>query len=712
MEPVQHAPARLTPLREELSIHPSAPGVDGDPRWVIEDPTTHRFYELDWSGFEILNRWSLPPEEIVAQINQSTSLTLGLADIEAFYEFLAKAQLLQPETGGVLYEQWQKNQRSPIVQLLHSYLFFRVPLIRPDKLLGKISPLFSICYRPLFWYLLFSAAFIGLFLVMRQWESFIGTFSGYTQWQDWVWFAVAMVISKCGHELGHALSAHRYGCRVPSMGVAFLVMWPVLYTDTNEAWKLQSRRSRLVISASGMAAELALASIATFAWLLTPEGPLRSALFFLASTAWILTLAINLNPFMRFDGYFLLADWLRQPNLHGRSFDIARWWLRKHLFGLDDQPPETVSPRLQRFMIWFAIGTWLYRFFLFLGIALMVYHLFFKLLGVFLMVLELVWFIGRPIYGELKIWWQRRREIRHQGRALVPLMLLVLLLSAVFVPWSHTVRAPALIKPEQTQTFYADTAGIVSTLNVARGDRVKKGQVLLELHSPDLAYEVEQAKKEIDLLQWQLDRQTTSDRLMQQGALIRERLAQAYTELRRIESQQAKLRYVAPYNGHVVELAEHVTQHQWVAEQEPLLALAQEGAMHAVIIVEEADLGRLSTQNAAELIPQQPELAPIVCRVLDVESLAVEVLKASHLASIYGGPIAANVNPNGELVPDQSVYRINASQCGLQANMSNTLDGEALREYLATAHLASKPYSIAEGFWKRLQGILIRETGF
>ena len=79
---------------------------------------------------------------------------------------------------------------------------------------------------------------------------------------------------------------------------------------------------------------------ATLAWSFLPDGPVRGAAFILATSSWISTLLLNLSPFMRFDGYFVLSDWLEMPNLHGRAFAIARWWLREQLFGLGDPPPE------------------------------------------------------------------------------------------------------------------------------------------------------------------------------------------------------------------------------------------------------------------------------------------------------------------------------------------------------------------------------------
>src|SRR5690606_11708462 len=117
-------------------------------------------------------------------------------------------------------------------------------------------------------------------------------------------YGLTLVLVKSAHELGHALVSQRLGCRVASMGVAFLVMFPVLYTDTTDAWKLQSRRDRLRIVTAGVRTELYLALIATFLWGVLPDGSLRSAAFFIATTSWVTSVLVNISPFMRFDGYY------------------------------------------------------------------------------------------------------------------------------------------------------------------------------------------------------------------------------------------------------------------------------------------------------------------------------------------------------------------------------------------------------------------------
>ena len=81
---------------------------------------------------------------------------------------------------------------------------------------------------------------------------------------------------------------------------------------------------------------------------------------------------------MRFDGYYLLSDISGIPNLHERSFNVAKWWLRETLFDLGEPAPEVFSNRTQTILIAFAFSVWIYRAIVFIGIAILVYYFFVK----------------------------------------------------------------------------------------------------------------------------------------------------------------------------------------------------------------------------------------------------------------------------------------------------------------------------------------------
>ena len=131
---------------------------------------------------------------------------------------------------------------------------------------------------------------------------------------------ITLIFVKSLHELGHGYIAKYFGCRVSAIGIAFLVFFPFLYTDTTDAWRLRNHRERLIINFAGILTELHLALIATFLWAILPDGGLKSVTFFIATTSWISSLAINVSPFMRFDGYYVFSDWLKAEILQPRSF--------------------------------------------------------------------------------------------------------------------------------------------------------------------------------------------------------------------------------------------------------------------------------------------------------------------------------------------------------------------------------------------------------
>ena len=118
---------------------------------------------------------------------------------------------------------------------MHKYLFFRIPLVRPDGFLEATLAWVEWVFSRKFLFLTLLALVCGLYLAGRQWDVFLSSLVDLFSLSGLALYDLAYLFVKAVHELGHAYSAKRFGCKVPTMGVAFLVMWPVLYTDTNEA---------------------------------------------------------------------------------------------------------------------------------------------------------------------------------------------------------------------------------------------------------------------------------------------------------------------------------------------------------------------------------------------------------------------------------------------------------------------------------------------
>lgn len=697
------APLPWLPLRQELNLFPGPEDYQGGPTWVMQDPASQRFFRFDWPSLEMLRRWHLgDADDIAAAINLDTTLHISGDDVRAFQRKIHGWELLQVTDPG-LRKHWSSRPAGATGWrwLLQHYLFFRVPLLRPQQWLDRWGSQFGFLFRSPFWICTLLAALVGLYLTSQQWNTFLSTFSAYADWRGALYLFFALGAVKILHEFGHAITTHRYGCRVATMGVAFLVMWPVLYTDTSESWTLRSRRQRLIIGAAGMAAEIAIAAWATLAWHMAPEGPLKTSLFFLSTTAWVMSLAINLNPFMRFDGYFLLSDALDRPNLHTRAFQLGRWWLRTHLWGIPEALPEAMPAHSRNAMILFAFGTWIYRFFLFLGIALLVYHMFFKALGVLLMLVELWVFIIKPVLNELLAWWQQRHHMYgvRRWRTFIVLGILVL---PILIPWSTTLRLPATHGAAMEREIFVPTDAQLKHMAVSEGQWVKTGDLLAQLESPALEQALQQARMERDLIRWQLQRQGFEADWLSMGQSLTRRLEESLAREQSLLAEMQLLTVLAPTDGQVVDVESGLRTDSWLAKDSFMLRLIDPAQFSVRAWVAEDELGRIDNKALARFVPEAPELPSIRCAISLIDTGGTPALNELLVASEFGG--ALPVRRNGETwVPEGAWYKIQVSPCeGLGP----------IHRVRGTLQVVASAESLLVAASRRAWAILVRESGW
>lgn len=648
----------LPSLREELTLHPGPTGRDGAPCWTLHDPLRNQFFRLTWHAFEMLSRWHLGDPALVAEgVNRETALEVEPEDVVAMAEFLARSQLLKPngpkDTDRLL-AMSDARKTSMATWLLHHYLFFRVPLVRPDRLLTLTAPWVNWMGSRRFHLATVAALLAALFLIGRQWNVFTTTFVDQFSLSGLAAFGIALGFAKIVHELGHAYTAKGMDCRVPTMGVAFLVMWPVLYTDVNEAWKLTSRRQRLLVGGAGILSELTLAAWASLAWGLLPDGTARGMAFTLAATTWISSLVINLSPFMRFDGYFLAMDALDTPNLHPRSFALARWWLREVLFSLGEPAPEHLPPHSRAALIAFAFTVWLYRLVLFLGIAVLVYHFFIKVVGVFLFVVEIGWFVIKPIAMEMAEWKKRASRIKGQMRAWISMGFGLGLVLLAALPWSGRVGAPAMLKAADHVTLYPPLPAILRAIPVSEGQAVAAGTVLAELDNPDIAHRLAQTERRIAVLRYELGSISFDDNFRGRSQSIATELDSALAERTALMKEKDRLILTAPMDGMVTDVSRALQPGQWINSQEPILAVRRGIVLEAFVL--EEDLSRIAPGMSASFIPDGTGPAR-QASVAAIDRMTAKNLTEPALAAPFGGTIPARFDKQS-LVPDTAVYRV------------------------------------------------------
>ncbi|MCE2996322.1 MAG: hypothetical protein ACK5RG_21320 [Cyclobacteriaceae bacterium] len=120
------------------------------------------------------------------------------------------------------------------------------------------------------------------------------------------------------HEIGHASALKYYGRNAGDIGVGFYLFSPVFYCDVSEAWFI-NKNSRVVVNLGGIYFELIIAFILIVISHLTQFKILNWLSF-----AILLRTILNLNPFLRRDGYWILADLTNMPNLQNDSLRHIR----------------------------------------------------------------------------------------------------------------------------------------------------------------------------------------------------------------------------------------------------------------------------------------------------------------------------------------------------------------------------------------------------
>ena len=708
MKPMHQRPnVILPPLREDLRLVTGPSMSDGSPTWVLVDQVRGKYFQIGWAAYQMLSRWNdRSADTVLSEIHLETTCHATLKDLEDLLRFLYGNHLMRdPPQGGYQAYVAQAEAAKPqwMMWLIHHYLFFQVRLVRPDRFLRATLPFVEWLFAKAMVGIIGMIGLVGVYLTSRQWDTFTATMPHFFTPRGFALYVLCLVIVKIFHELGHAYTATRYGCRVSTMGIALVLMVPMLYSDTSDAWKLRSRRQRVAIGAAGMAVECSLAAVALFAWNVLDDGVARSLAFVLATTSLMLGAAINLNPCMRFDGYYVLSDLLGIPNLHDRAFAFGQWQLRRLLFGLDMPMPEPVSQARRRFLIGFAWATWTYRFLVFLGIALIVYHFFFKVLGLLLFAVEIGWFILLPIIRELKTWWRLRGTIGEQRRVWVSVGAVVSLAAALFFPWSNRISLPAVLESTPHATIYAPVPGRIVKLTLKEGRQVERGDMLVTLESPALEKDVALTRKRIEVERLRVRRQFANPQELAKHHVTLEALKARLSQLEGLMQQHNNLSLTSPIAGGVTDRAEALHVGRWINRELPLAYVVDPLGEELHALAPEIDIGFLRSGQSARFIPEGPERPSLKAQIIEIRDVDESSFTVPYLASLYGGEVPVREDVYHKLRPETSVYRVTLRLVESSPKWNQAVRGIVLVE--------GPRVSFAERAWRKVVRIFIRESG-
>jgi putative peptide zinc metalloprotease protein len=657
-------------IRLRRNLHCTEQRSQGQTVYVLKDPVTLAYFRLDEGQHFVCGlmdgRHTLG-EIQTAYEKQFRPQRLSLEELEGFAAQLLHGGLAENESplaGHLLHRRGEKRRRAAFWGTVANVLAIRIPLFDPDRLLTRLVPAVRFLFTRWFLLLMLGLAGAAVALVATHWSEFLARLPSYRDLFTprtllYMWLAVGLV--KILHELGHALCCKAFGGTVPEMGVLLLLFFPALYVNVSDSWQLPSKWRRMAIGAAGILTEILVAALAAFAWWASdPATALHDLCFGLMVVCSINTVVVNGNPLLRFDGYFVLSDWLGIPNLaeeSGRCLcSTCLAWL-----GVPPSAGETPARPRRGLLIIYALASQVYRWVV-LALSLWLLYQFLKPyklgpLAVALALAALASMLTRPAWALVRLVRRQRRlpEMKLVRVALLAGLLVGAGVVVVVVPFPAKVRGLALIQvePDRVQKVTVpEPGGFVGQLLVRDGQRVRAGEVIAVLSNPklDLALRLNEAdqglrQRQQNALAAELaDPGPEGDQGPAALELARAELAALVYEQATLREQHDRLTLRAPCDGVVLGLQPAEVRGKWLEKGTELCRVGADHALRAVFLAEPADHRRIACGSPAWVRVHGGGSASwpgVVTEVAQVDAAKVPPALSHHA----GGEVATEQDP-------------------------------------------------------------------
>lgn len=311
------APERGTTVRESS---PPEPAVDLEARLVVDTSEARPTYlltgrdggyvRLSPDAYRLLRLRAdgVGYDEIAAALERSGQGSISAETVEAKYRGLLE-RIEESET---------KAARDPFG------FWVRLPLV-PARVVRRVTPYLHRVFAP-------RVALVALGLVVLALVAFFRhettlRFAEESFWAGYLLLLGSMLI----HELGHATACSYFGAAPSNIGATVYFIYPSFYSEVTAAWRLP-RRERVVVDLGGLYFQLLVGALYIALYLASDWEPLKVAVLFILGVG-----LFSLNPILKFDGYWVIADALGVRNLGRQPLRIIRY-LADRLRGRPAEP--------------------------------------------------------------------------------------------------------------------------------------------------------------------------------------------------------------------------------------------------------------------------------------------------------------------------------------------------------------------------------------
>jgi putative peptide zinc metalloprotease protein len=452
-----------------------------------------------------------------------------------------------------------------LIGTLSNILAIRFKGIDPDRLLTRMLPYFRWIYSRwavvscmLLWLSALTLVSVHFDTFQRKLPSFHQFFTA----ENWVYFTVALCVTKIIHEFGHGLTCKYYGGECHEMGAMLLVLTPCLYCNVSDSWMLPNKWHRAAIGAGGMYIELCIAAVCTWIWWFSEPGLLNQLCLSTIFVCSVSTVIFNANPLLRYDGYYILSDLTEIPNLRQKATTILSRKLGKWCLGLEEPDDPFLPERNQTFFALYSIAAAIYRWVVMFSILWFLYKIFepygLKVISQTIATVAIASLIIQPLYKLGKFFWVPGR-LDQVKRKNVYRTLAVLAGVAAFVflvPLPYRVKCALEITPRDAEPVYVSVAGQLEAIDIKSGQTVEQGQSLAKLSNIDLELQIAELEGRRDEYRSRL-KSLHRDRFEDASASLQipqveETLEAVEEQLQDKRSDLDRLKLVAPVAGTIL----------------------------------------------------------------------------------------------------------------------------------------------------------------
>lgn len=632
--------------------------------YVMHDRATGKVHRFTPAAYAFVK--ALDGKSTVDEIWRRLAVDLAVDapsqhDIVTLLVELHEADILQghrPPDAAELHHHVARQRRTPWINALKNPLSVTIPLWDPDALLTRHQWVARLLFHGgslLLWCLLvlpalfLAAAYSADLFETARTELLSGSGLLVT--------GLVFPVMKFFHEAGHALAVKAYGGSVHRTGLIIIGIFPIPYVDASTAATFPRKGERIVVGAAGMAAELAIAAVALYTWIVVEPGLIRDIAFSTIAVATISIAIVNGNPLLRFDGYFILCDLIEMPNLAQRS---TRYWgqrLSRVFANVQDQTPQHTTGLERAWFIAYGPLASVYRVVVLLGLSIWIATEYLAV-GV---VLASVALFSSLVLPSVKGVRHLLRQADGQGKLSsaywrLTTVMLVFASFLAFVPVPMSTLSEGVVALPETAYLRAAADGFVHQVHAPFGSRVEPGHAILTKDNITLTSEVRIARIRMDELTARYTAEQFADRVA--AEITRAQLDEVRQQLELAENRVVRLVATSQQLGEFVATSTRDLADRFFAKGETIGIVSPNVAtrIHALVGQEDIELvrSRLQTVNVLAIsdltTPRQARI------VREVPAAGFDL--PSHALTVAGGGQLPTRDATSGGAPAKSTQRV------------------------------------------------------